>query len=106
MDDDLGVLMGRRLRVFTPDELPAVDVLLEGPAASALVNASQAETLVGDNVLHVSTESRHGVCMSVPGFAAASAVMLSLLTASCLLSATLWLKMQRSQRGKGHAATH
>ena len=35
--------------------------------------------------------------MSLPGFAVSSAVMLSLLAASCLLSATLWLKLQRSQ---------
>ncbi|KAE8752514.1 hypothetical protein FOCC_FOCC000636 [Frankliniella occidentalis] len=96
--DDLGVLMGRRLRVFTPDELP-VDVLLEGNATEL---ALQQQETYGDNVILMSEDSRRadGVCMSLPSFAASSAIMLSLLTASCLLSATLWLKLQRTNFSK------
>lgn len=41
-----------------------------------------------------------GVCLSLPSVAASSALVLSLLTASCVLSATLWLKLQRARVAK------
>lgn len=44
--------MGRRLRVFTPDELP-VDVLLEGGIAAAALQQQQ----YGDNVIHVPADA-------------------------------------------------
>ena len=50
VSDELGVVMGRRLRVFTPDELPA-DTLLEAQDVINVINATQ--EAYGDTVIHL-----------------------------------------------------
>ncbi|KAJ8925352.1 hypothetical protein NQ315_009182 [Exocentrus adspersus] len=64
-----GVTMGKRLRIILPEDLSDRTVL--------------------DLVNH------EGVCMSTHSFVFSSALLISLLTASCLFSAYMWLKTQQ-----------
>lgn len=67
---DSGVTMGKHLRVILPQDL-------EESFSLKL------------------TDQQEGVCMSTQNFVFSSAILISLLTASCVISAVLWLKNQR-----------
>lgn len=60
-----GVSMGKHIRVVLPEDLATATFVTEG------------------------------VCMSTPSFIISSSLLISLLTASCLFSAYMWLKAQR-----------
>lgn len=62
-----GVLMGKHIRVVLPEDLVATAI------------------------------NNDGFCMSTHSFVFTSCLLISLLTASCLLSVCMWLKMQRFQ---------
>lgn len=62
-----GVLMGKHLRVVLPEDLIATTI----------------------------NDINDSFCMSTQSFVFTSCVLISLLTASCLISICLWMKMQR-----------
>jgi hypothetical protein len=66
-----GVTMGKHLRVILPEDL--------SDSGNAVINLNEFD----------------GVCMSIQSFVLSSAVMISLLTASSVISACFWLKNQR-----------
>ncbi|RZC36031.1 EGF-like domain-containing protein 2, partial [Asbolus verrucosus] len=66
-----GVTMGKHLRVILPEDL--------SDTGNTIINLNETD----------------GVCMSTQNFVLSSVIMISLLTASCLISAGLWLKNQR-----------
>ncbi|KAG8240027.1 hypothetical protein J437_LFUL016413 [Ladona fulva] len=74
--------MVQRLRVVTPEEL---SLMSEGGSTSQLINEHQ--------VLQIEPS----VCMSRWGFATASILLLSALTASCLVSMSLYIKGWKNQ---------
>lgn len=65
-----GITMGKHLRIILPEDLTDGDTI---------VNLSQTQ----------------GVCMSTQSFVFSSALLISILTFSCLFSAYMWLKNQR-----------
>ncbi|KAK5648647.1 hypothetical protein RI129_003539 [Pyrocoelia pectoralis] len=69
---DSSVKIGKMLRVILPEDLNDI-------------NSSTA----------ISLTNHDGICMSAQGFVLSSALLISLLTSSCLFSAFIWLKYQR-----------
>ncbi|KAF2879680.1 hypothetical protein ILUMI_26486 [Ignelater luminosus] len=64
------VTMGKMLRVILPEDL-------------------------NDGQTTINFTQNEGICMSTQGFVLSSAILISLLTSSCLFSAYMWLKYQR-----------
>ncbi|KAB0803320.1 hypothetical protein PPYR_00290 [Photinus pyralis] len=69
---DSSLKIGKLLRVVLPEDLNDI-------------NSSTA----------ISLTNHDGICMSAQGFVLSSALLISLLTCSCLFSAYIWLKYQR-----------
>ncbi|XP_054275827.1 uncharacterized protein LOC128994989 isoform X2 [Macrosteles quadrilineatus] len=75
------VTVGRTLRVFLPEDLE------ESRQSAAMV-------------INVGAAGQDTVCLSSSVFLMASTLLLSLLAASCVCSAALWLRMQHQQLRK------